>query len=371
MMDRILQYFSHWIFSVSVLAAAVILGIIVYWIVIQMVSTITRRRSQLLHESILSHCRGPFRIIFPAIFLLLCLSVLEFSKRAVDTIGDFISVLLIGSVAWLFIRLIYVIEDLVLMKYNIQQKDNLRARRIHTQFGIVKRILIVIIGTFAIAAALMSFEKFSRIGTGILASAGVLGLVVGLAAQRTIGNLLAGIQIAVTQPIRLDDVVVVENEWGKVEEISLTYVVIKLWDLRRLILPISYFIEKPFQNWTRVSAEILGTVLFYVDYSVPVQAVRGELFRILKDSDLWDGKTWNLEVTNTTEHTVELRALVGSWNSDTLWRLRCEVREKLIEFIQKTYPHALPKVRALLEEAGEEKAISPPLRTTGITEKRE
>ncbi len=351
-MDWIIHYLGDWILSIGILFAAVLLGVIVHWIGLHIVARIARRTSQLLHDSILRHCSGPSRIIFPFIFLYLCLPSLEFSKSVIEVMGDLIFVLFIVSVAWLFIRLIYVLEDMVIVKYDIRLADNLRARRIHTQFGIVKRILIVIIVIFAITAVLMSFEKFRSVGTGILASAGLLGLVVGLAAQRILGNLLAGIQIAVTQPIRLDDVVIVENEWGRVEEISLTYIVIRLWDLRRLILPISYFIEKPFQNWTRATADILGTVLFYVDYSVPVQQIREELVRILKGSDLWDGKSWSLDVTNTSEHAVELRALMSSRNSDTLWRLRCEVREKLIEFIQRAYPHALPKVRAQVEEVG-------------------
>ncbi len=351
-MDWIIHYLGDWILSIGILFAAVLLGVIVHWIGLHIVARIARRTSQLLHDSILRHCSGPSRIIFPFIFLYLCLPSLEFSKSVIEVMGDLIFVLFIVSVAWLFIRLIYVLEDMVTLKYDIMLEDNLRARRIRTQFGIVKRILIVIIVIFSITAALMSFEKFRNIGTGILASAGLLGLVVGLAAQRILGNLLAGIQIALTQPIRLDDVVVVENEWGKVEEISLTYIVIRLWDLRRLVLPISYFIEKPFQNWTRATADIVGTVLFYVDYSVPVQPIREELLRILKGSGLWDGKNWGLDVTNTSEHTVELRALMGSPNSDTLWRLRCQVRENLIEFIQRTYPHALPKVRTVAEEAG-------------------
>jgi small-conductance mechanosensitive channel len=166
-----------------------------------------------------------------------------------------------------------------------------------------------------------------------------------LAAQRTIGTFIAGLQIAFTQPIRVDDVVIVENEWGRIEEITLTYVVVKIWDLRRLIVPITYFIEKPFQNWTRVTADILGTVYIYVDHTVGFDAVREELHRILKESKLWDGKVCVLQVTNTTERTVELRALMSAADASTAWSLRCEVREKLIDFIRGKYPQALPKLR--------------------------
>jgi small-conductance mechanosensitive channel len=196
----------------------------------------------------------------------------------------------------------------------------------------------------------MGFDSFRTLGTGILASAGLASLMIGLAAQKIFGNFLAGIQIAFTQPIRVDDVVIVENEWGKIEEITLTYVIVRIWDLRRLVLPISYFIEKPFQNWTRVSADLLGTVLIYTDYTIPVNEVREELNRILKSSDKWDGKVSGLQVTNTTERTMELRALMSAADASIAWDLRCEVRGKLIEFIQKKYPDALPKARAELKK---------------------
>jgi len=178
-----------------------------------------------------------------------------------------------------------------------------------------------------------------------LASAGVIGIVVGMAAQRTIGTFIAGLQIAFTQPIRVDDLVVVENESGRIEEITLTYVVVRLWDLRSLIVPITYFIETPFQNWTRVGTDMLGAVFIYVDYTVPVEPVRRELDRIVKGSPLWDGKVCTLELTNATERTVELRAVLSAADSSALWILRCQVREKLIEFIRSSYPEALPKLR--------------------------
>lgn len=204
---------------------------------------------------------------------------------------------------------------------------------------------------------LMTFDKVRQLGTSILASAGIIGIIVGLAAQRTIATLLAGLQIAITQPIRVDDVVIVENEWGRIEEITFTYVVVRIWDLRRLILPITYFIEKPFQNWTRVTADILGTVFIYVDYTVPVQAIREELHRILKSTDLWDGKAWGLQVTNATERTVELRALMTAPDASAAWDLRCEVREKILEFVQKKYPDGLPKVRAEIRESEKSKVL--------------
>jgi small-conductance mechanosensitive channel len=258
--------------------------------------------------------------------------------------------LLILSLAWLIIKLTYVFEDFVLSQFRIDVKDNLRARKIQTQIQIFKKIVIVIVGILALAALLMTFEKVRHLGTSILASAGIAGIIVGLAAQRSLGTLLAGIQIAITQPIRMDDVVIVENEWGRIEEITLTYVVVRIWDLRRLVLPITYFIEKPFQNWTRATADILGTVLIYVDYTVPVNSIREKLHQILKASALWDGHVWGLQVTNTSEKTMELRALMSASDASAAWNLRCEVREKLIEYVQKNYPDGLPKVRAELRQ---------------------
>lgn len=208
----------------------------------------------------------------------------------------------------------------------------------------------MIIVMLAVAAMLMTFEGIEQLGKGLLASAGIAGVVIGFAAQRTLGTFVAGMQIAFTQPIRVDDVVIVEGEWGRIEEITLTYVVVKIWDLRRLILPINYFIEKPFQNWTRVSADILGTVFLYVDYTVPLEAIRQELTRLLKDHKLWDGKVNVVQVTNATERTVEVRLLVSAKDAGSAWDLRCDLREKMIDFLQREYPDALPRIRAELEQ---------------------
>jgi small-conductance mechanosensitive channel len=216
---------------------------------------------------------------------------------------------------------------------------------------VLKKIAITIIALFAIASMLMVFQSVRQLGTAMIASAGVAGIVIGFAAQKSLGTLLAGFQIAMTQPIRIDDVVIVEGEWGRIEEITLTYVVVSIWDLRRLVVPITYFIEKPFQNWTRTSADILGTVTLQVDYVVPVDAVRQEFTRILQGSPNWDQKVNVLQVTDAKERTIELRALASSSDASKSWDLRCEVREKLIAFIQKNYPESLPRVRAHFERA--------------------
>ena len=219
--------------------------------------------------------------------------------------------------------------------------------------NILEKVIIFVIILFALGMILLSFESIRKIGIGIFASAGVAGIIIGLSAQKVVGALLAGIQIAITQPFRIDDAVVVENEWGWIEEINLTYVVVRIWDKRRLVLPSTYFLEKPFQNWTRTTAEILGTVFIYTDYTIPFQPLREELTRLLDECDLWDKNVNVLQVTNATESTVEIRILVSAKNSPTAWDLRVYVREKMIEFIQRNYPQSLPRTRVELKKQGE------------------
>jgi small-conductance mechanosensitive channel len=345
------------------LAGAVILGLLLYYIFFQIVIRIAHRSSPVLHDSLKRHGRRPSLIIFPLLAVYFFLPLIELPSKISSILDKALIILLITSVAWLLIKLTSVLESLVLSQYQIDEKDNLQARKIYTQVRIIKKILIFFIIIVAISAVLMSFQRFRQLGTGILASAGVAGIIIGFAAQRTLSNLLAGIQIAITQPIRLDDVVIVQNEWGRIEEITLTYVVVRIWDLRRLILPISYFIEKPFQNWTRVSADLIGSVYIYVDYTVPVQEIREEFYRILKDSK-WDGRVWALQVTDSTERTMQLRAIMSAPDASTAWDLRCEVREKLVAFIKKKYPDALPKLRTELQD--EKNKNMPP--ASGISE---
>jgi len=294
----------------------------------------------------MKHTRRPLKYLLIILAVNLTIPALDIPQNILYILNSIFRSVFILAVSWLIINLTAVAEDVILSRYNIQAKDNLEARKIYTQTQTIRRILAVIIIIIAIAMVLMGFDSFRQIGTGILASAGIASLVVGLAAQKIFGNFLAGIQLAFTQPIRVDDVVIVENEWGRIEEITLTYVVVRIWDLRRLVVPISYFIEKPFQNWTRVSADLLGTVFIYTDYTIPVKEVREELERIVRNSNKWDGKVCGLQITNASERTMELRALVSAADSSAAWDLRCEVREKIIEFIQKRYPDALPKTRA-------------------------
>ncbi|MEW6220926.1 MAG: mechanosensitive ion channel domain-containing protein [Thermodesulfobacteriota bacterium] len=332
--------------SLLLLLVAVLAGLIVFRLTFRLVRRLNARAAHPLGEAILKHGSGPLRLLLPLACILFVSPSLWLPAPLKAVLRHLFSLAFIAGCAWLFTNTVLVLRDLILARFVLTAGDNLRARTVHTQVNVFTKILLVLIALFAVASMLMTFDKVRQVGVSILASAGVVGIIVGFAAQRSIAALLAGIQIAITQPIRLDDVVVVEGEWGRVEEITLTYVVIRLWDLRRLVVPISQFLERPFQNWTRVSADLLGSVFLYADYTVPVQAVREELLRILKKSPGWDGKTWALQVTSATERTVELRALMSAADAATAWDLRCAVREELLRFLQEQYPECLPRVRA-------------------------
>lgn len=267
-------------------------------------------------------------------------------------------ILFIAGLAWILIVLIRSIKNQLLKRFDIGQKDNLHIRKLHTQYNILEKILSFIIILVASAITLMQFDGVRSIGISLFASAGIAGLIIGLSAQKALGTVLAGLQIAVTQPIRIDDVVIVENEWGWIEEINLTYVVVRIWDQRRLIVPSTYFLEKPFQNWTRTSADILGTVFIYTDYQVPFNALRDELTRLLESSPHWDKRVNVLQVTDAKENTLEIRALMSAANSPAAWDLRVYVREQLITFLRNNYPESLPRTRIMMQPHGEQVSSS-------------
>jgi len=334
--------------ALGALLASGLIGLGAHLLVFSLIKRLARRTPSSVDDAFIRHCQSPFKIIFPLLALSLFLPVLSLPDPLLGPLRHLISVGVIVSVTWLLIRATKGLEDVLLDRFPMEERDNLRARKFHTQLQILRKTVAFILVLLALAAVLMTFEKVRQLGTAILASAGIVGLVLGFATQKTIGTLLAGLQIAITQPIRVDDVVIVENEWGRIEEITLTYVVVRIWDLRRLVVPITYFIEKPFQNWTRVSADLLGTVFIYADYTLPVQSLREELHSILSASDLWDGRAWGLQVTGATERAVELRALMSASDASSAWDLRCDVREKLLAFIQNNYPESLPRFRAEL-----------------------
>lgn len=343
------SFWQQMAWSWGVLSGTFLLTFVLVGIALQVLHVVLQNRNEVSDRLLTRHCRKPLQLLVAILATRTVLPGVDLTPSVVMPLSNAIALLLIAAVTYLTIRLLTGLEEIILGSYEIDVKDNLQARKIHTQVRFLKRIATVIVMIVATASALMLFEKVRQLGTSILASAGILGIVIGLAAQRVIANLLVGIQIAVSQPIRIDDVVIIENEWGRIEEITATYVVVRIWDLRRLVVPLTYFVERPFQNWTRISADLLCTVFIYLDYTVPVATVREQLHEILKQSEYWDGKVWGLQVTDAKEMTMELRALMSASNASLAWNLRCEVRERLIDFIQHEFPESLPRLRAKTE----------------------
>ena len=345
-------------YTLAVMGGMVVLGVVCHALLFSILKKVADRSKNAVLMSFWRHLRTPSFLFLPVLTLTLALPLVRGAPApggaghpALDfpeIVRQVLGIVMTVAISWMVIKSTSVIEDAVLARFDVGVSDNLQASKIKTQLQMFKKVVIFIMAVFALALVLMNFEKVRQLGTTILASAGVIGIIVGFAAQRTIAALLAGIQIAITQPFRIDDVLFVENEWGRVEEITLTYVVVRIWDLRRLVLPMSYFLEKPFQNWTRTSADLIGAVFLYTDYTVPVAAVRKELHRVLKSSPLWDKKVWNLQVTDTTDRSLELRALMSASDVSSMWDLRCEVRERLVGFIQRKHPEWLPKLRGEL-----------------------
>jgi len=337
----------------------ILLGILIAYVFFHFILKGVVKKAQKLMRKIsipLEMLYGPVRLLFPAITAMIIMPFVTLPQRIDDLINHTLIIWFIIGFAWLLLRIFMILKTVILSQYKLDVKDNLKARQISTQLSVIQRVISVIIVILGISAVLMTFEEVRQIGVSILASAGIAGIIIGFAAQRSLGTLIAGIQIAITQPIRIDDVVIIENEWGRIEEITLTYVVVSIWDQRRLIVPITYFLENAFQNWTRKTAELLGTIFIYADYSLPLDELRAELERIVKDSPLWDKRLVKLQVTNTTEKTMELRALVSAENSSNAWELRCLVREKLIDFMQQKHPDKLPQIRLESDKKAAEKA---------------
>lgn len=295
--------------------------------------------------AVVRRARAPVRLALPLLVLQLVWGLTPEGLPLLAQVQHLTAVALIAALTWLSARCVAAAAAALVNLNPYEAEDNLQARRILTQARVLSRSLIFLIVLIGVSLALMTFPTVRHLGTSLLASAGVVGLVVGLAAKSVLGNLLAGLQLALTQPIRFDDVLVVQGEWGRVEEITGTYVVLRLWDERRLVVPLQWFIENPFANWTRTTSRIIGSVFWWVDYGAPLEPLRAELKRICEAAPEWDGRLCLLQVTDTSEKSMQLRALVTSLNSDRNWDLRCKVREGLIAHMQKEYPHHLPHLR--------------------------
>jgi small-conductance mechanosensitive channel len=300
-------------------------------------------------RSVIKHFRLIMAFFIPLLIMESLFPLMKLSPRGSLYFHKLIEVALVICFSIIIIRILRVIEDYLYFKFDVNKADNLKERKVKTQIQFLRKLLVAVIIVVTIAIILLSFESMRVIGTGLLTGVGVGGIIIGFAAQKSLGNLLAGFQIAFTQPFRIDDVLIVEGEWGKVEEITLTYVVVNIWDKRRLVLPIQYFIENPFQNWTRTTAEILGTVFIYADFTIPVGELRNELSRLLRSNTLWDGKVDVLQVTDLKERVLEIRCLMSCRNSGDAFDLRCYVREHMIYFIKNNFPETLTHTRITME----------------------
>jgi len=329
---------------------AILLGMIVSFIIRKLFTLFSRFILSFLIGSIIRRLQGPVNLFLPTLFLSLSLAFMRMEAKYMVAISKTLEIALTVIFAVILARCVNVMEDFFYHKYDLTKADNLKERKIRTQLQFVRKFVLSLIVIITIAIVLLSFESMRKIGAGLLTGVGIGGIIIGFAAQKSLGNLLAGFQIAFTQPIRIDDVVIVEGEWGRVEEITLTYVVINIWDQRRLILPITYFVEKPFQNWTRVSAEILGTVFLYLDYLAPVDLLREELSRVLAQNPLWDKRVNVVQVTDNKLDTIEVRFLMSARTSGDAFDLRCDVREHMIKYLRDNFPESLPKTRIELPE---------------------
>ncbi len=343
----IFRFKHEWFFAIFVFCGMLVLANLVHYVLFR----VLRRKESISHPlgwGLQQHLGKPARAIFLLTCLLVILPLIPDLPQNIETIlRQSLVMLVVVALGWFAIGCIYVLQAVMLRRYDLKAENNFQARRIHTQFQLFRRMLITFVVIIDIGALLWTFNdpRIWHYGSGLLASAGIASLILATAAKSTASNFLAGLQIAITEPIRIDDVVVIQGEWGRIEEINSAYVVVKIWDLRRLIVPLSYFIENTFQNWTRHSSDIMGTAFLYVDYSIPVDDLRKQLEAIVHPSPLWDRQVCGLQVTNLTERSMELRCLMSSRNSSENFDLRCLVREKMTAWIQQNYPDAFPTTR--------------------------
>ncbi len=350
-MEEVLDRIPGWPGALLVFLLAAIVALGIHALLFYLWSRFTTRHRSAVSAALLAAALTPTRFIFPLLSLLFASLWVRLPPALTPFVEFVVTPVFIAALAWLSVRLIVAVIDLAALRLRVDEPDNLAARTALTQIQLLQRITVAAIVVIAAAWILSLFPVVEGLGTTLFASAGIAGIVIGIAARPTLSNLIAGIQIALTKSIRIYDAVVVEGEWGWVEEITMTHVVVRIWDWRRLVVPISYFVEKPFENWTRPTAHLLGEVFIHADYTLPIDPLREEFLRILQSTDLWDGKSHVLQVTDATERTIQIRALMSASNSPRAFDLRCHVREQLIRFIQQSYPKSLPRVRAEIEQS--------------------
>ena len=361
-LDRILE--DPWLRAIVLPLVAVAVSLAIHATFFAIAARVAARTAFRGDEALVRRARRPALLGFAFVALQVVLPAVRLESRPQAVVSQVVALGLIAAATWLLISAIGAVDDVVMLRYDLEAKDNLHARRVHTRVRVLSRTAMIVVTVVGTAAALMIFPGVRQFGISMLASAGIAGIVVGMAARPTLANLIAGLQIAFTEPVRIDDVVIVEGEWGRIEEITSTYVVVRIWDERRLIVPLDRMIQQPFQNWTRKSSELLGTVFLWVDWSVSVDAVRDELKRLLDGNERWDGRVANVLVTDTSERAIQLRVLVSARNAGDLWELRVHVREQLVAYLQEQHPQSLPRLRATVgveqrREAGADPSLRP------------
>ncbi|MYQ50845.1 MULTISPECIES: mechanosensitive ion channel family protein [unclassified Streptomyces] len=329
-----------------VVGGSLVLTLVLGWLVDVLLRRADARHSETPLWGLLRRCRPPLQVVLGTALLGATYTQIRVdavrNHRAV--IGQTLTLVLIAASAWLVLRVAATIVESSYARYAAASRDAARVRRVRTQVTLIQRVVTAVVATVAIAAMLLTFPEMRTVGTSMLASAGVVGIVAGVAAQSTLGNLFAGFQIAFGDMVRLGDTVVVNGEWGTVDEITLTFLTVRTWDERRITMPVSYFTSQPFENWSRGGAQMSGTVYFQLDHSAPVPAMRDALRDILGECAAWDGRNWSLAVTDTTPTTMEVRAVVTAKDADDIWTVRCAVREQLIAWLRAHHPYALPRV---------------------------
>ena len=328
------------------LLAALLLGLLVRQVLLSVASRAGRRAETHTYARVVRVIAIPAALALPLLFLMMALRATPLSPGLVAQLQHWLGIGVLLCAVWLAVRVVDALEARILREHPVDVEDNLAARRVQTQTRVIARVIQGTVILVGVALALMTFPAIRQIGATLLASAGIIGLVAGIAARPVFGNLIAGLQIALAQPIRLDDVVIVEGEWGRIEEITSTYVVVRVWDERRLVVPLEWFIQNPFQNWTRTSAQLLGTAFLWLDYRTPMADVRAQLQKICEEDARWDGRVCVAQVTETSEHTIQVRLLVSARNSGDLFDLRCVARERMIDYLERCHPYALPRLRA-------------------------
>jgi len=341
-----LSFLPGWAVAAIVLALALVASLAVHWLLGRLTRRAFAHRPGVV--SLIAQTRALTRLAFVIIALALVLPALDLPPRAAGLFATALPFCFVVLIGWIALTAVDIGVSVYLMRYRLDADDNLLARKHVTQMRVLKRVISTIVILITAGAALMTIGAVRQVGVSLFASAGVAGLAVGLAARPVLANLIAGIQLAMTQPIRIEDAVIVENEMGFIEEITSTFVVVRLWDQRRLVVPLSYFMEKPFQNWTREGAALLGTVLLYLDYTAPIDRIRAKASEIAAQSKFWDRHVIGVQVTDAKERTIEVRVLVSGANAGDVFDLRCEMREKLITFLRDEFPDALPRMRGEL-----------------------